>query len=281
MASKEVAVKEEAKLPSAGFDVSRFAGKATGLENVQANDLLIPRLTILQSNSPQVTMGQPEYDEKYKPGMIYDTGLAEIMEKPLIFLPVHFNKVWIEWAPRETKKGIITIYESDDIMQQTTEDAMGRAVLPTGNYIVETAQIYGLNVNAKLRPSYFAMTSTQLKKSRRWLTLATTEEIFDANSGTSFQAPFYYRSYALGTVPESNAKGNWIGWTLERYKSLSDFSEQDAQLAERMFEKAESFKKAIDAGETKADLSGMEDGSVSGGGGGGGRRAEADTGQAM
>jgi hypothetical protein len=278
MASKEVAKTEEPKLPSTGFDMSRFAGKATGLEQVTANDLLIPRLTIIQSNSPQVTLGKPEYNEKYKPGMIYDTGLAEIMEKPLIFLPVHFDKVWIEWFPRETGKGIANIFNDDAIMMQTTEDAMGRDVLPNGNYVVETAQIYGLNCSAKLRPSYIAMTSTQLKKSRRWLTLATTEEIV-LPDGTAFQAPFYFRSYQLSTVPENNAKGSWIGWTLERGQSLEDFSKIDAALAERMFERAEKFKKSIDAGEAKADTSTLDDGAAAGGGGG--RRAEADNGQAM
>lgn len=278
--AKEVAVKEEAKLPSTGFSMDRFAGKATGLEKVTSNDLLIPRLTIIQTNSPQVTPGKPEYDEKYKPGMIFDTGLGEIITKPMVFLPVSFDKVWIEWAPRDSNKGIQNIYDNDSIMQQTKEDSMGRDVLPNGNYVVETAQIYGLNVSANLRPSYIAMTSTQLKKSRRWLTLATSEEAIDG-AGNAFTPPFYFRSYELGTVPESNAKGSWIGWTLERSKSLMEISESEPEFAERMFVKAEKFKKSIDAGEAKADTRDMDDGGAAPSGGGGGRRGEADNGQAM
>lgn len=156
---------------------------------------------------------------------------------------------------------------------------MGRDTLPNGNYVVETAQIYGLNVSANLRPSYIAMTSTQLKKSRRWLTLATSEETTDS-AGNTFTPPFYFRSYELGTVPESNAKGSWIGWTLERSKSLMEIAEENPEFADRMFTKAEKFKKSIDAGEAKADTKDMDDGSVSGGGGGG-SRGQADNGQAM
>jgi len=278
MASKEVAMKEAEKLPAAGFDVNRFVGKATGLEKVTANDLLIPRLTIIQSNSPQVTMGKPEYDEKYKPGMIFDTGLSEIITKPMIFVPVHFDKVWIEWAPRDSGKGLQNIYPDDAIMAQTSPDAMGRDALPNGNYVVETAQIYGLNLSANARPSYIAMTSTQLKKSRRWLTLATTEEI-NLPNGDAIQAPFYFRSYSLGSVPESNAKGSWIGWTLERHKSLPEIAEENAAFAEMIFNRAEKLKKSIDDGEAKADTSTLDEGGSEGGGRGG--RAQADTGQAM
>lgn len=277
--SKEVAVKEAAQLPSTGMSMDRFAGVASGLEKVTSSDLLIPRLTILQSNSPQVTLGKPEYHEKYKPGMIFDTGLQEIIEKPMIFLPVAFDKVWIEWAPRDSGKGIQNIFDNDAIMSQTQEDSMGRMVLPNGNYVVETAQIYGLNISANLRPSYIAMTSTQLKKSRRWLTLATTEEIMV--QGQAMQAPFWFRSYELGTVPESNAKGSWIGWTLERNKSLVQIGETDAEFAERIFSRADKFAKSIQAGEAKADTSSMDDGSAPSGGSGGGRKGAADTGQEM
>jgi hypothetical protein len=281
MASKEVAVKEEAKLPSAGFDASRFLGHGTGLEKVTSSDLLIPRLTILQSNSPQCTLGTPDYNEKYRPGMIFDTGLNEIIAAPLIFVPVQFDKIWIEWFPRETKKGIAQIYDNDAIMNQTSEDVNGRDVLPNGNYVAETVQIMGLNVNANLRPSFIGMVSTQLKKSRRWLTLATSEEIM--NNGIPQQAPFFYRSYSLGTTPESNAKGNWIGWTLERGKSIMEIaqeSEEGAQLAERIFQKAVAFKKSIDAGEAKADTSTLDEGLASGGGAGR-SRAQADDGGEM
>jgi len=278
MASKAVAKQEEKKLPATGMDMSMFMGQPSGLENVKTSDLLIPRLTILQTNSPQVTMGKPEYNEKFKPAMIYDTGLGDFWTPTIEFLPVHFVKQWIEWHPRESGKGIANIFEDDAIMAQTTEDAMGRDVLPNGNYIAETAQIFGLNLSAKGRASYIGMTSTQLKKSRRWLTLATSEEV-EGPGGQIFTPPFFYRSYTLGVVPENNAKGNWIGWTIERSKSIPEMAEEGEEAAVRLYERAKKFKASLDAGEAKADTSTLSE--EAGAASGGARRGSADHGQEM
>jgi hypothetical protein len=276
--TKAIAKAETPKVPATGFAAGRFDTGKTGLENVTSKDLLIPRLTILQALSPQCVEGKPEYREELRPGMIYDTGLSEHFNKELGFVPVHFDKQWIEWAPRETGKGLINIYDNDDIMAQTEEDINGRDALPNGNYIVETAQIYGLNLNAKLRPSFIALTGMQLKKARRWLTLATSEEI-ERPDGTVFQAPFYYRSYKLTTTPESNAKGNWVGWVIDRARSIPEFAEKDEAAAERLFTKAISFKESIDAGLAKADTSTLDDGA--GASAGGKRGGSKDTGQEM
>lgn len=261
------------------FDMSRFVGGSTGLEKVTANDLLIPRLVVLQSNSPQCTQGKPEYNEELRPGTIFDVGLGEAFAKNIAFLPVSFDKKWLEWAPRDSGKGLQNIFDNDAIMEQTEPDMNGRDVLPNGNYIVETAQIYGLNLHAKLRPSFIAMTSTQLRKSRRWMTLATTQT-FEVE-GVEHPAPLWFRSYNLGTIPESNAKGNWIGWTIEPWKTIPEFAtEEEPQKSERLFAAVQKFRDSLDKGDAKADLSQMDDGAAEGASGGG-RRASGDNGQAM
>ena len=279
--SKAVAKAEENKAVATPgtFDMSRFVGGNTGLEKVTADDLLIPRLVVLQSNSPQCTQGKPEYNENLRPVMIFVVGLGEAFPKNIAFLPVSFDKKWLEWAPRDSGKGLQNIYDDDAIMLQTEPDINGRDVLPNGNYIVETAQIYGLNLHARLRPSFIAMTSTQLKKSRRWMTLATTQT-FETPDGQEHAAPLWYRAYNLGTIPESNAKGNWIGWTIEPWKSIPEFNtEEEPQKAERLFAAVQKFMENLAKGAAKADLSQMDDGGTEGSGGG--RRASGDTGQAM
>lgn len=280
MVSKAVAKQEAAKLPATEMDVSMFMGTPSGLENVTSQDLLIPRLTVIQTNSPQVTMGKPEFNEKYKAGMILDTGLGEFWTPTIDFLPVHFQKQWIEWHPRESNKGIANIFDNGEIMNQTVEDANGRDVLPNGNYVAETAQIYGLNLSANGRPSYIGMTSTQLKKSRRWLTLATSEEV-DDGKGNTFTPPFFYRAYTLGVVPENNAKGSWIGWTIERGLSIPEMGKADMAMASRLYERAKKFKASLDAGEAKADTSTLEAEAMASGSSGGRRGGSADNGQEM
>lgn len=225
-----------------------------GLENVTARDLLIPRLSILQSNSPQVLKARAEFIKGSEPGMICDVGTQELFTEGLHVIPVHFVKQWIEWAPRESKKGLIAIYDNDEIMDKTERDEVtGRAVLPNGNYIAETAQFFVLNLSARGRPSFIPMTSTQLKKARKWLTWADGERV-EREDGSEFCPAFYYRSYLLGTVPESNAKGDFYGWTIERDKKLEELPSAD-----NLYAAAKAFHTSISKGEVRGDVSSLRE----------------------
>lgn len=229
-----------------------FDTRDTGFENVGASDLLIPRLTILQGLSPQVTKGKPEYDEDARVGNIYDVGLQQNFGDSLHILPVHYTKVWLEWAPRSSGKGLVQMHETNEILQQTKEDQNGRDVLANGNYITETAQFFVLNLDASARKSFIPMASTQLKKARRLLTLAMSEEV-QRSDGTTFTPPIYYRTYRLGTVPESNAEGAWVGWKVERDKALAELPGW-----EKLLETAKLFRTALTAGKIKGDMRDVE-----------------------
>jgi len=274
---KEVVVTEQdANALALAAEAELFdTGASTGFENVTAKDLLIPRITILQGLSPQVTRGKPEFNPDLRPGMIYDVGLTEVFEEAIHVIPVHFFKQWLEWAPRNTGKGLVAVHDNGSILDQTEKDAKNKDVLPNGNYVSETAQFYVLNLSARNRKSFIAMTSTQLKKSRSWLTRAQNVMIPRAD-GTEFQAPLFYHSYILSTVPESNAEGAWDGWKIETGPKLTELDNW-----KHIHKLILEFRESIDKGEVQSDKSSLED-EVSGGRGGGGRsEGQADTGQAM
>jgi len=234
------------KLPANA--ITAFDTPDTGFEHVGTSDLLIPRLTILQGLSPQVTKGKPEFDEGARVGNIYDVGLQENFGDSVHFLPVHYTKVWLEWAPRSSGKGLIKMHETDEVLEQTTQDQNGRQVLKNNNYIVDTAQFFGFNLDARMRRSFIPMASTQMKKAKRLLTLATSEEVERPN-GTTFVPPIYFRTYRLGTVPESNAEGSWVGWKIERDVALHELPNW-----ERIWQMAVSFREALTAGKVKGDM---------------------------
>lgn len=243
-----------------------FAGMGSGLENVTAKDLLIPRLTILQGLSPQVTQGKPEFDPEAKVGQIYDVGLQEGFSGAVVIIPVHYVKQYLEWAPRNTGKGLIAIHDDPAVLDDTTLDDKRRNVLHNGNYIQETAQFYIMNASAGMRKSFIPMVSTQLKKARRLLTLATDERI-PGPGGVEIVPPLYYRTYTLSTVPESNAEGNWMGWKIERGAALPELPNWKQLLVE-----IKNFRDSLTKGDIKADIASMReevertiDGDVAGG----------------
>lgn len=237
-------------------DFADFAGR--GAEGVQARDKLVPRLAVLQGLSEQIKPRHSSYIEGAKEGDIADLGTGEIFAAPLWVLPCHYSKVWIEWAPRNSGKGIVAMHATESAAGPTTRNDRGQNVLANGNYLVETAQIFVLNLAAGGRPSFISMTSTQLKKARRWMTLATGERLRRAD-GSEFQPPLFYRTYLLGTAAESNNQGGWVGWTVQPGKALPEVTEYDWRALKA---RAVEFQASIARGELRAD-----EGQDAGGGG--------------
>lgn len=250
--TKELAKAEKANTLPASADLSAFDGMENGYENVTARDLLIPRLSILQGLSPQVTRGQPEYDEDAKVGDVYDIGLQQRFKDGIIFIPVFYQKQWLEWAPRSSGKGLQGVHDTDEILLKTEKDEKGKDILPNGNYVTETAQLYGLNVSADFRKSFIPMASTQLKKARRLLTLATSEKL-TREDGSQFTPPLFYRSYVMTSVPESNNEGNWLGWKIERGDTLTEFANW-----QQIMHDIKEFRESLAAGTVKGDIASME-----------------------
>lgn len=249
MASKEVSAETKAGTAVAASANSMFAAHAgAGLQNVGVKDIIIPRITILQGLSPQVTRGQPEYNPDAKVGQIFDTGLNEIIGDSMLFLPVAFKTEFLEWWPREAQKGLEAIHQDDSILAQCEKDDKGRLVTPKGTYVQETAQFFGLNLTSDKRLSFLPFASTQLKKARQINTFATNNKLKD-ESGREFTPPLFYQAYMLSTVPESNAKGNWMGWKVERGPLL-----QDLEGGMEMFEKLLQYSQQVTAGDVRGDV---------------------------
>lgn len=222
---------------------------ATGFENVNASDLLIPRLTILQGLSPQVTRGKPEYDPEARVGDIYDIGLQERFPEGVEIVVAHYNKAWLQWGPRGSNKPPI-IHETDDILEKATANERNQPTLANGDYIAETAQFYCVNLTTPdRRKTFIPMASTQLKKARRLLTLAQSERV--SANGEERVPPLFWRSYFLTTVPESNAMGNWMGWKVERGPLLKDRDNYQIILKE-----IKDLREAVVEGRAHGDLGG-------------------------
>jgi len=205
--------------PTSNDFFSEFAG--AGLENVTSSDLLIPRLSIIQALSPQLQRKKAEYIEGCEIGDIVDVGTGDLFKDGILFLPVYYRKEWLEWAPRSSGGGLVQIHSDPAIMDKTVRDERKQPVLPNGNLISETAQFFGLNLTADRRKCFLPMSSTQLKKARKWITLATSEKL-RRSDGSEYVAPLFYRAYNLSTAEESNNQGSWAAWSIARGPSLPE-----------------------------------------------------------
>ena len=248
--AKSVAAVEAALPALPEDDFSAYAD--AGMEAVRAADMLVPRLAILQALSPQLSQRKAEFIPGAAAGMIADLGTDELFPDGVQFLPVMYAKNYLEWAPRDTGRGLVAIHTDPSILDQCTHDDRRRAIMPSGNYIAETAQFFGLNLSANRRWCFVPMASTQLKKARRWVTLAKGELLKRAD-GSEFVAPLFYRSYGLTTAYESNNDGEWHGWVITRGPSLPELGEPAEW--RRINDDALAFRKSLQDGLARADVS--------------------------
>jgi hypothetical protein len=187
-----------------------------------ARDTAIPYISILQTSSPQVNPSKAEYKESAKAGQLFNTVTQETFDT-LEAIPVFYHLKYVEWKPREQGGGFIASHDADSgIIGQTKRDPMtNKFVLPNGNHIVQTAYHYVLMITGDgYQNAVISMSSSQLKKSRRWNSLMLSQKI-KGPSGM-FTPPTYAFTYKISSVSESNDRGSWFGFSIEKGEQVSD-----------------------------------------------------------
>ena len=241
--ANQVAKKEDAPLAISQEDLLAFAGK--GVEDLRTDDLAIPFINVAQSNSPQILKHDGKYIEGAEVGMLFNTVTNELFgEGGVEVIPCAYQRTLVEWVPRDQEGGFVAVHDPESgILAQTTKNERGQDILPSGNYLANTASHYVVLLSPKYgaTQAVISMTSTQLKKSRRWNTQMISHT-FVLPNGETRPMPSFSSAYTLSTVPESNKYGNWYGY------EVSD--RRDATSEE--FHLGATFHKAVMAGTIKA-----------------------------
>ena len=211
---------QSAHVPAA---INFAADAGQGLELADNKSFAIPFLLVLQGQSPQL-----ETVDGARPGRFFNTVTEELYEK-VMAIPCCFRREYIRWAPRKMGggyKGVLdakavdmrqveglTEYQGQLFMDvpvgQSPVDEEGKAKFDT---LSDTRNHFVLVQSARgnWQPAMLSMKSTQIKKSKRWLSLIKGIEMKDAH-GRLFTPASYSHTYELVTVKEENAEGTWWG----------------------------------------------------------------------
>ena len=203
-------------------DLSTSSG--AGLENVRGSDLAIPFLSILQQLSPEVNENKPDYVQGSKAGIVINSvtrQLYDTKKAPIRFIPCSFTKLYVEWRARQSGGGIVASHSDAGVLAQCHKNEKGQDELPNGNTIATTAYHFGLIVTESGEEKVIIpMTSTQLKHSRKWLSLMTTIKLQGPNG--PFIPPMFAYEYNLATTMEENSKGSWHSWIITLGDQVKD-----------------------------------------------------------
>lgn len=204
---------KDTKKEIAKINLEDFAG--AGFEDVQAKDLQIPFIYLIQKLSPQLDDIKPEYNPDAKAGDLFNNVTKEL-SKQLTVIPVYFTSAMVEWKPNrggfvgQHKHSAEVVLKSRTI---TDHNGKRKVITAQGNELVDTAYVHILYKTAQetWEHAVLSFTSTQLKKSRQWL---TTSQKYTMPNGRPY--PMFAFTYTLDKVLESNDSGNWYGYKIER-----------------------------------------------------------------
>lgn len=165
-----------------------------GSENVETQDLIIPRIELVQALSKCLEEGSAEYIEGAKPGMFYNSVTRELYGSSVIVCPVFFKKQYLVWRDRKKGGGFGGAFDT----AQECHDRISQEDHIDEWEALETAQQIVLVVNPETHETSEAVLScarTKQKVSRQWNSLIRVNG-FDRFS----------RIYELFGVDETNSQ---------------------------------------------------------------------------
>lgn len=200
-----------------------FFSGSTGLDNIDARDVALPRWTILQGLSPQVNSRKDEYVEGAKIGMLFNTSTGEVAERKN-FVFAHYERRYVEWVPRELKSacpfqnlpkpvggGLYKDYGIDDseLAHARRWEENGSLWTPRGNELVETGTWYTIDPDT-LSLAFIAMAKTQFTSSKKLMAAVRDQRIL--HKGQLRPAPLFGFIWEMTTTMRQNGENEWFVW---------------------------------------------------------------------
>jgi|TARA_A200000159_G_scaffold106694_1_gene99452 hypothetical protein len=221
----------------------------TSFSNMDTDDYALPFLRVLGQLSPECNKRDAKYVDGAEPGMIFNTVTKQLYdgEGGVNIIPCYYKREYVEWSDRgEGTSAPVAIHSVDSgIIKEATRDASYKDRLPNGNYLENTASYFVLIDDGT--SALISMKSTQLKVSRSWNSMMNSIKL-KGKTGM-FTPAMYSHVYSLKTVQQSNDKGTWFGWNIEKVGPVQD---------KDLYEAAKSFASSVNKGDVTAKHGGDE-----------------------
>lgn len=230
-----------------------------GFEGQSGDDIAIPFISVIQTNSPQVDKEDAKFIKGASAGMLLNSVTDEFVEK-MLFVPACTKHIYVEWAARDSGGGFIGTHEihSDFVKQAKIAFGSGFGKIPvpgTNNHLVETFQIYGVICNGKdLEPAVFSFSSTKIKVYKKANTKWRKMQV--ESGGRKISPPLFSHLTEITTKGERNAKGSWYNPVLTPAKKslLGSLIGKD----DIRFQAAAELKAMVQSGAAEAVYEGEE-----------------------
>ena len=230
----EVAVLEtKVQLPAEINDEFEQYAAEHDVRDIESDEVITPRLALLQGASPQVKKSSAEYIAGAEEGDILNTGTKAIYkgDAGVIIVPCYTQRVFNEWVPKDGGGGLVRRWGDDESFkaidsgyieekgkwQSFEYDDKGEKKLKTE--IIKTADYYVLIIDPEtggFAPAVLGFSGTKYKVHRRLINDINLSDMVKKDGSGTFTPPPFARVYRLTTIPESNADNSWFNYRWER-----------------------------------------------------------------
>lgn len=233
--STEVTTTEAAALPDF---LKGYENDNRGSEEVGADDLVIPRIELVQGLSKARKKNDPEYIEGAEEGMFYNNVTRELYGTSIVICPVLFRKEWLLWRDADLGGGFGGAFPD----QASADTAMYATEKPEEWEVVDTNQhfVILLKEDGTREEAVISMAKTKAKASR------LLNSLVRINGG-----PRFSRLYTVEGVSDTN-KANQEYYTL-KVTNKSFVDEGTFNYAQDVYELVKSGQATVDRGTEVAD----------------------------
>ena len=168
---------------------------ARGAENVTTDDMVIPRIELVQALSPARNKKDAAYIEGAEEGMLFNNVTRELYGESVTVIPVYYTKQYLVWKDRKSGGGGSNGFRGAFASKSLADDAIA-ALGEDGLEAIDTAQHFVLvGSGSQWLEAVVSMAKSKMKVSKRWNSLMRL-------SGHDC----FSRAYKLHSVTETNAR---------------------------------------------------------------------------
>jgi len=248
---KTTALKAKGKQELAPDDLfsTMLSDAGKGIENADKDSFAVPFIICLQGLSPQL-----ETVEGARPGLFINSVTNELF-KTVNVIPVYFERQFLRWVDRAAGGGFKGSYSPLEVEEMLADGEAERS--PDGldiraseiESLKDTRQHYVLMQDAigGWTPAVLACGSTQIKKSKNWITQINNFKI--EHGDQVITPPSWARAYTVSSQKESNNKGEWHGIAIRPNEELN--TNPGGVISAEVYMLGKKFYKQIVAGKVR------------------------------
>ena len=255
-------VETKTNLPTEFSDDFESYAAQNDVRDIESDEVITPRIVILQGASPQVKKSSADYVKGAEEGHIFNTGTKKVYDggTGIVIVPCFTQRVFNEWIPKDAGGGLVRRWGDDDSFKDAESgyheekgkwqsfevDDKGNRKVKTE--IVKTADYYVLLLDEEtgaFTPAVIGFSGTKYKVHRKLINDISLPDMAKKDGTGTFTPPPFARVYRLTTIPESNNDNSWFNFRWER------LSYDAVKNPKAVIEAAKEFRKLVIEGVAK------------------------------